>query len=193
MVGFFVNQLVLRSRVRDEEDVSALIARSRATILTALEHQELPFDRLVAELLPERDRSAMPFFQLKLILQNTPDRALQLPELRVEELEPPTPDAELDLLISVQEHSDGLEFVIDYRVASFERAYVERLGALLITAARALCDSPACSVSELVAQLEREEQSSRTSALERARLEREAQRRELTATRSRRNKVERPG
>lgn len=192
MIGFFVNQLVLRSRVRDDSPFATLIAQSRATILAALEHQELPFDRLVAELLPERDRRAMPFFQVKLILQNTAERVLRLPGLQIEELEAQAPDAELDLLISVQEQRDGLEIALDYRQARFERAHVERLGALLLTAIQVLCEPSARTVRELVSQLEQTEALHQQTSLDRARSDRERQRQQLSAARVRRTKVDLP-
>jgi len=70
VIGFFVNQLVLRVRVSERESISQLLKRVREVCLGAYAHQSLPFEKLVEELQPERDMSRSPLFQAKLILQN---------------------------------------------------------------------------------------------------------------------------
>ena len=79
LIGFFVNTLVLRAKIESDESFLSLLRQLRSTTLDAYAHQDLPFEKLVQELQPERDMSRSPLFQVMLVLQNAPQQAFELP------------------------------------------------------------------------------------------------------------------
>ncbi|MHC5719512.1 MAG: condensation domain-containing protein, partial [Nostoc sp.] len=87
LIGFFVNQLVLRINLSENPNFRELLARVRQVTLDAYTHQDLPFDKLVESLNPERNLSREPLFQVKFVLQNQPVPPLALSGLTLKLLE----------------------------------------------------------------------------------------------------------
>ncbi|MFC7469566.1 condensation domain-containing protein [Actinomadura keratinilytica] len=85
LVGFFVNTLVVRSEIDEHGTFHDLLTQVRQTVVEGLAHQDAPFERLVDELVPDRDPSRSPLFQAMVVLQNTPQRRAELDGLRIEE------------------------------------------------------------------------------------------------------------
>ncbi|MGW0283769.1 amino acid adenylation domain-containing protein [Streptomyces sp. NPDC003236] len=142
LIGFFVNTLVLRTDLSGDPAFTGLLDRVKDTALGAYDHQDLPFERLVEELAPDRDPSRNPLFQTMFVLQNTPyEDAWSLPGLDVEPFTVTLPDAKFDLTLMMSEDADGgLRGALEYRTDLFERDTVARLaghlGTLLETVAR---------------------------------------------------------
>jgi len=107
LIGFFVNTLVLRAELGDDPPFRELLARVRRSTLAAFAHQDVPFERLVDALAPERDLSRSPLFQVMLVLQNAPRGAVRLPGvvLRPRELDLGT--ARFDLALNLAEGGGG--------------------------------------------------------------------------------------
>ncbi|OWA08458.1 non-ribosomal peptide synthetase [Streptomyces sp. CS227] len=127
LVGFFVNTVVLRTRIERADSFEELLARVRTTVLDAFAHQDVPFSRLVEALAPERDPSRTPLVQAMVVLQNTPRAEFALPGLRAEAV-PSTRDAsQFDLTFSFAEQDGRLLAAAEYSTDLFDAATVERL------------------------------------------------------------------
>jgi amino acid adenylation domain-containing protein len=127
LIGFFVNTLVLRLDLAGDPRLADLLARVRETTLSAYAHQEVPFERLVEELAPERDLSRPPLVQVMFSLQNAPAASLELPGIALTAAAVPTGTAKLELSLDLEETAGGLAATIEYDRDLFERATIERL------------------------------------------------------------------
>jgi non-ribosomal peptide synthetase component F len=149
LIGFFVNTLVLRGDLSGNPSFRELLGRVRSTALAAYEHQELPFERLVAELQPTRDLSRSPLFQVMFVLQNVPAPGLRLPELMVKPLELEPGTTKFDLTLSLGEGAAGLTGWLAYNTALFEEDTVRRMAGHFITLLRGVVANPECRLADL--------------------------------------------
>src|SRR6476660_682924 len=101
LIGFFVNSLVMRVRLRREMSFGEMLSEVRQTALAAYEHQDVPFERLVEELSPERSLNTTPLFQVMFALQNAPMDRQQLKQLEVT----PVGGAELRVRFDLEVHA----------------------------------------------------------------------------------------
>ncbi|HVG10073.1 MAG TPA: amino acid adenylation domain-containing protein, partial [Thermoanaerobaculia bacterium] len=127
LIGFFVNTLVLRGNLSGNPSFLELLGRSRETALAAYLHQDVPFEKLVQELAPERKLSHSPLFQVVLTLQNTPVRSLETGTLRVQPVSRTSNTAKFDLELILQEHEGGLAGVAEYATDLFDAVTIDRL------------------------------------------------------------------
>jgi amino acid adenylation domain-containing protein/non-ribosomal peptide synthase protein (TIGR01720 family) len=129
LIGFFANTLVLRADLTGEPTFRQLLARLRETTLDAYAHQDLPFERLVEALAPERSTSHSPLVQVLFVLQNAPVAALDWPGVRLRALDddPVGDTARFDLTLSMRESVDGLHANVEYNTDLFDPDTVARL------------------------------------------------------------------
>jgi amino acid adenylation domain-containing protein/FkbM family methyltransferase len=149
LIGFFVNTLVLRLDLAAGPSFEDLLARARQVALDAYAHQDLPFERLVEDLSPERDLGRSPLFQVMLALQNAPVGTLEMPGLVLEPLPLPSGAAMFDLTLSLSETPRGISGSLEYNRDLFDPTTLERLAGRLETLLAAAVRDPAARMSDL--------------------------------------------
>ncbi|HEX9936858.1 MAG TPA: amino acid adenylation domain-containing protein, partial [Longimicrobium sp.] len=127
LIGFFVNTLVLRTDLAGDPSFREVLRRAREVTLGAYEHQEVPFERLVAELQPERSLSHTPLFQVILTLQTAGGGIDALPGLAVSLVEAERVSAKFDLSLELTPTSRGLRGGLTYPTDLFERSTIDRM------------------------------------------------------------------
>jgi amino acid adenylation domain-containing protein/non-ribosomal peptide synthase protein (TIGR01720 family) len=127
LIGFFLNTLVMRTDLSGKPTFIELLGRVREVCLGAYAHQDVPFEKLVEELQPERGLSASPVVQATFGLQNAPMGELTLPELKLSRVEFESEVARLDLTLWLMETSEGLAGNWTYSTELFDEARIERM------------------------------------------------------------------
>ncbi|RMD89983.1 MAG: amino acid adenylation domain-containing protein [Calditrichaeota bacterium] len=131
LIGFFVNTLALRVDLSEDPGFRELLGRVREMALAAYSHQDLPFEKLIEELSPERDISYTPLFQVMFTLQNSPVPTLKLygmsPGLPMSSAEIHNGATKTDLALIVEETSEGLVAAFEYNTDLFEKATIDRM------------------------------------------------------------------
>ena len=149
LVGCLLNVIVLRVELDTAEPFTALVARVRETLLGALDHADLPFETLVERLLPERDPTRAPFFQIAFDMQDA--RITQTDaagvSLRVNELELGT--SRYDLHLTIKERGERIVCAWDYATDLFDRATIEALADAYDALLGAAADAPGGAVAAL--------------------------------------------
>jgi amino acid adenylation domain-containing protein len=151
LIGFFVNTLALATDLSGDPTFKELVKRVRETSLNAYAHQDLPFEKLVDELKPERNLSHSPIFQVMFALQNQQTwsaRALGLQGIDVERFSIATSTALFDLTLSIFEREDGFA-LFEYNTDLFDRSTVERMMGHFTTLLEAAAVSPGTRVAHL--------------------------------------------
>jgi amino acid adenylation domain-containing protein len=149
LIGFFVNTLVLRTRLSERMTFRELLDQVCENALDAYAHQDLPFEKLVEELQPERTLSNSPLFQVLFHLQNAVTESLDLSGLSMDELETETETAKFDLSLSMAESEDGLIGTFNYNTDLFDAATIRRMAGHFERLLRAVVSNPDEQVSRL--------------------------------------------
>jgi amino acid adenylation domain-containing protein len=158
VIGFFTNTLVLCSEVSGDLSFRELLARVRETTLGAYEHQELPFEKLVTELQPERSLSHNPVFQVMFTFQNLPTEKAKesggqapspVPENddNAGQARPPVLNLDVkfskfDLTLAMTETDDGMSAVFEYATDLFEAGTIERMAGHYINILERVLERP---------------------------------------------------
>jgi surfactin family lipopeptide synthetase A len=127
LIGFFINTLALRVDLSGNPPFRTLLGRVREVCLDAYAHQEMPFEKLVEELKPERTLSQSPLFQVMFVLQNASHTALALPDLTATPVEVESGTAKFDLTVFVTAIEEGLQTTVEYNTDLFDAATIARM------------------------------------------------------------------
>jgi non-ribosomal peptide synthetase component F len=161
LIGFFINQLVLRTDLTGNPTLRELLARVREVTLGAYAHQDMPFDKIVEALNPERTTSRTPLFQAKIVLDNFPQEAVSLPGLVLSPLGLDCEAAKFDLTLTAWEGSGKLRLQIGYDADRFYQATITQMLAHLEALARAIVYQPDARLSELLEMLDNADEQHR--------------------------------
>src|SRR5262249_35319201 len=127
LIGFFVNTLVMRTKLDGDPSFREILGRVREVALGAYAHQEMPFEKLVEELQPERSLSHNPLFQVMFTLENAPRESLELSGLQLNSMKLDDGVEKFDLTLAMVESGGELAGVFSYSTDLFEAATIERM------------------------------------------------------------------
>jgi amino acid adenylation domain-containing protein len=127
LIGFFVNTLVLRTDLSREPNFRELLERVRETALGAFAYQNLPFEKLVETLQPERSLKHSPLFQVMFILNNTPRKSLRLSGVSTEDFKIDNGTAKYDLTLSLSDAGPNLKGTLEYSTELFQPETIRRI------------------------------------------------------------------
>jgi amino acid adenylation domain-containing protein len=142
LIGFFVNTLVLRTNLSGNPSFRDVLGRIREVALGAYTHQDLPFEKLVAELQPERSLGHSPLFQVWFVLQNTPIPPLELPGLTLNLSEVGSGEVRHDLKLDLTETPEGLKGFFEYKTDCFEASAIAHMIDLFETILNTVIQQP---------------------------------------------------
>ncbi len=149
LIGFFANTLALRTDLSGDPTFSELLMRVRDVALEAYSHQDLPFEKLVAELQPARSLSYSPIFQVAFAFQNAPRSRFELPGLEVSRYRIESGTAKFDLTLSLNDVPGAMTGNLEYAVDLFDPATARRMVGHFATLLEAAAADPARPISRL--------------------------------------------
>jgi len=149
LIGLFINTLPMRTNLGGDPSFGEVLTRVKATALGAYAHQDLPFERLVRELQPERTLAHNPLFQVMFVLQSEEIEPLQLPGLVTEHFRVGHIMANFDLTLDVVEKDGQLTCLFESNADLFESATVERFMGHFETLLEGIIANPEQRVSDL--------------------------------------------
>ncbi len=157
LIGFFINMLVMRTDLSGNPTFNDVLRRVREVALGAYAHQDVPFEKLVEELQPERDLSHMPFIQATFQLHNAPGHALNLPGLTLQQMNVASGMVPFDLMLGLIETPDGLQGNIEYNTNLFDADTIVRMAGHFRTLLEGIVAQPERHIADypLLTQAER--------------------------------------
>lgn len=149
LIGFFINTLVLRIDCSGDPGFSSLLRTVRDATIGALDNQEVPFEKLVEELQPERDTSHNPFFQVMLVFQNVPVVDFTLHGLAVEPFPVELETTPFDLTLTMMMAETGMKGMFGYSTDLFEAETIDRMAEHFTTLLRGIVENPDQRISSV--------------------------------------------
>lgn len=149
LIGFFVNTLVLRADLSGNPRFTELLKLDREIALAAYDHQDLPFEKLVEELQPQRDLSRNPLFQISFALHNTPSGDLHLPGLELIPFGEEVASVRFDLEFNCYETDDQIQIVVYYSSDLFRHSTIERVTKYFRAVLHEVTNNPQQRIAEI--------------------------------------------
>ncbi|HET6262476.1 MAG TPA: amino acid adenylation domain-containing protein, partial [Chloroflexia bacterium] len=149
LIGFFVNTLVLRASFAGDPTFREVLRRVRETALGAYDHQDVPIERLVEELQPERSLGRTPFFQVMFVLQNAAIADPKLKDIEAHTFIVDSGTAKFDLSLDMQNDEEGLHGVLEYNLDLFDPSTITRMLGHFQALLEGIVANPNRRVSEL--------------------------------------------
>jgi acyl transferase domain-containing protein/acyl carrier protein/phospholipid N-methyltransferase len=157
LIGFFVNQLVLRTRLEGDSTFQTILRQVYNVTLDAYAHQDLPFDKLVEALNPVRDGQQTPLFQVKIVLETPQSQPFTLPELTLQPLTVDRNTVQFDLLLEFNETEQGLHSIWEYSTNRFDHNTITRMMAQFDQLLHHIAQQPNTTLSDLKSVLAKAE------------------------------------
>jgi amino acid adenylation domain-containing protein len=149
LVGLVLNTIVVRTDLTGNPSFRKLLQRVRTAALEAYAHGDVPFERVVEEVRPDRDLSRTPLFQVQLVVQHASERSWKLPGLDVSLEQTGTTGAKFDLTMFLTQNGGRFQGAVEYNTDRFEEAFIQRLAADFVNILRAAAANLDLSISEL--------------------------------------------
>ena len=149
LIGFFVNNLVLRNDLSADPSFRDFLQHVRGVCLDAFEHQDVPFERLVEELAPERSPAYSPLFQVALSMRGRPERQLTLEGLTTQPLEVQSTSSKFDWWLSLVQQENCLDGFLEYNTDLFDSDEARSHRSSLMTLLESCVSDPDRRLSQL--------------------------------------------
>lgn len=149
LIGFFTNTLALRTDISRNPSFAELLDRVRQMTLAAYAHQDLPFEKLVEELRPERSLNRQPLFQVMFSFQALPGAPVEIPRLKLSSFNAENLTAKFDLTCYVMESGQGLVAALEYNSDLFRPDTIDNMLANYETLLKNIVANPSAHISEL--------------------------------------------
>jgi amino acid adenylation domain-containing protein len=149
LIGYFSNSVVLRVNMSGDPTFRELTKRVKEVALGAYSHQDLPFEKLVVEMQPDRDLSYSPMYQIMFSVGEHKDLGLDLPGLEISPIIIDRGIAKFDMTFGMTEFRDSLMCNIEYCTALFDRSTMQRLAHHFQNLLQGVIDNPDARLSQL--------------------------------------------
>ncbi len=149
LIGLFTNSTVLRCNLAGQPTFLGLLERVQKCVLEAVDHQEVPLEKLVAEINPKRDPSRTPFFQVVFNYRNIPDQPVKFPGLEVASYDFHLEVAPFDLTLDLAHQPETVDCTFIYNTDLYDAATIERAAGNFLKLLQSACANPDLSIDEL--------------------------------------------
>jgi len=149
LIGFFINTLVLKTDLGSDPSFRDVLRRVKDVCLSAYAHQDLPFEKLVDELAPERSLNYAPLFQVMFVLQNAPISAVELPGLTITPVKTDTGAAMFDLILIATDAGECIQGMWLYNTDLFDSSTIRRIAEHYVKVIEEAVENPGVGILDI--------------------------------------------